>query len=124
MFNSISESLLLNGNQIYRKFSFFSLLSHHFILMEISQMPTYEYKCLKCNYLFEQFQKITDDPVTECPNCKGKVKRLISGGAGPIFKGSGFYQTDYKNTSKRPSTKETESPKIETKKTDSTGKKE
>ena len=67
-------------------------------------MPTYEYKCLNCNLKFELFQKINDDPVTECPKCKGKVKRLISGGAGPIFKGSGFYQTDYKNTAKEPAT--------------------
>jgi len=60
-------------------------------------MPTYEYKCLECGHLFELFQKITEEPVTECPKCKGHVKRLIGMGAGPIFKGSGFYQTDYKN---------------------------
>ncbi len=87
-------------------------------------MPTYEYKCLKCNLKFELFQKINDDPVTECPNCKGKVKRLISGGTGPIFKGSGFYQTDYKNTGKEHTTKNTELPKSEPKKTDSNTKKE
>ncbi|NMB81215.1 MAG: zinc ribbon domain-containing protein [Ignavibacteria bacterium] len=64
-------------------------------------MPTYEYKCLECGHLFEIFQRITEEPVTECPKCKGNVKRLIGMGAGPIFKGSGFYQTDYKNTSKK-----------------------
>lgn len=62
-------------------------------------MPTYEYKCLKCDHRFELFQKMTADPVKECPVCGGEVKRLIGAGAGPIFKGSGFYQTDYKNKS-------------------------
>jgi putative FmdB family regulatory protein len=60
-------------------------------------MPTYEYKCLSCGNLFEYFQKITDEPIVKCENCGGELKRLISGGAGPIFKGTGFYQTDYKN---------------------------
>lgn len=60
-------------------------------------MPTYDYKCLKCNEKFEVFQKINDDPIDKCPKCGGEVKRLIGAGAGPIFKGSGFYQTDYKN---------------------------
>jgi putative FmdB family regulatory protein len=65
-------------------------------------MPTYDYKCLECENIFEVFQKITEEPITKCPKCNGKVKRLISAGAGPIFKGSGFYQTDYKNGSKKP----------------------
>ncbi len=60
-------------------------------------MPTYDYKCLDCNYTFEEFQKMTDDPLEVCPKCKGKLKRLIGAGVTPIFKGSGFYQTDYKN---------------------------
>jgi len=64
-------------------------------------MPTYEYKCLDCGNVFEMFQKITDEPAKECPKCKGKVKRLLGAGAGPIFKGSGFYQTDYKNADSR-----------------------
>ncbi len=59
-------------------------------------MPTYEYACQKCGYQFEEFQAITADPLTECPECGGEVKRLISAGAGLIFKGSGFYITDYK----------------------------
>lgn len=63
-------------------------------------MPTYDYKCNNCNYTFELFQKMTDEPVKECPKCKGPVIRLIGAGAGPIFKGSGFYQTDYKNNGK------------------------
>lgn len=60
-------------------------------------MPTYDYKCLNCNEKFEVFQKITDEPADKCPKCGGKVKRLIGAGAAPIFKGNGFYQTDYKN---------------------------
>lgn len=62
-------------------------------------MPTYEYKCSKCEELFEYFQKITDLPIKECPVCGGELKRLISGGAGIIFKGSGFYSTDNKSSS-------------------------
>ena len=60
-------------------------------------MPTYEYACPKCGYEFEQFQSMNDKPLTKCPKCgKPGVKRLIGGGAGLIFKGSGFYITDYK----------------------------
>lgn len=62
-------------------------------------MPTYDYKCLQCGHSFEEFQKMTDEPLTECPECGGEVKRLIGTGLSPIFKGSGFYQTDYKNNS-------------------------
>jgi len=82
-------------------------------------MPTYEYKCSECGYKFELFQKITDNPATECPQCKGMVKRLISTGAGTIFKGSGFYQTDYKNKTKNPNGGETVKPKTESKKNES-----
>jgi putative FmdB family regulatory protein len=63
-------------------------------------MPTYDYKCSDCDYSFEVFQKITEDPLQVCPECSGKLKRLIGPGAGPIFKGSGFYQTDYKTNIK------------------------
>lgn len=59
-------------------------------------MPTYEYECEKCGYRFEKFQRMSDAPVRRCPRCGGKVRRLITGGAGIIFKGSGFYVTDYK----------------------------
>jgi len=62
-------------------------------------MPTYDYKCTECNHAFEMFQMMTADPITNCPECNGIVKRLIGTGAGPIFKGSGFYQTDYKKSS-------------------------
>ncbi|NWF89966.1 MAG: zinc ribbon domain-containing protein [Ignavibacteriaceae bacterium] len=60
-------------------------------------MPTYQYKCLACGHKFEMFQKMNDQPIKHCPECKGEVKRLLGAGAGPIFKGSGFYHTDYKN---------------------------
>lgn len=59
-------------------------------------MPTYEYECEKCKEKFEAFQSMTEKPLEECPKCKGPVKRLIGRGAGIIFKGSGFYATDYK----------------------------
>ena len=62
-------------------------------------MPTYDYRCLSCGNNFEMFQYMTEHHLSNCPECDGKVKRLIGAGAGPIFKGSGFYQTDYKNTS-------------------------
>ena len=62
-------------------------------------MPTYQYECTKCGYTFDVFQKITDEPVKVCPKCGSPVKRLISGGMGIIFKGSGFYTTDYKRSS-------------------------
>lgn len=61
-------------------------------------MPTYEYECPKCGHAFEQFQSMRDEPIKRCPKCKKLgVKRLIGGGAGLIFKGTGFYITDYKN---------------------------
>jgi putative FmdB family regulatory protein len=63
-------------------------------------MPTYEYACPKCGHHFEQFQSMRDEPLKKCPQCKKTgLKRLIGGGAGLIFKGSGFYITDYKKTS-------------------------
>ena len=62
-------------------------------------MPTYDYKCDECGHEFEVFQSIKDDPVRTCPVCNSAVHRVIFGGAGLIFKGSGFYITDYKNKS-------------------------
>jgi len=58
-------------------------------------MPTYEYECAKCGN-FDFFQNMKDDPLKKCPKCGGKVHRLIGGGSGIIFKGTGFYETDYK----------------------------
>ena len=60
-------------------------------------MPTYEYKCDACGHTFETFQQITDKPLKTCPKCrKKKLCRLIGTGAAILFKGSGFYQTDYR----------------------------
>ena len=60
-------------------------------------MPTYVYRCEECGHEFEEFQSITDKPLETCPKCKGKVERVISGGAGFVFKGSGFYITDHRS---------------------------
>ena len=62
-------------------------------------MPTYEYECADCGRKFEQFQKMTDQPLSQCPFCSGSVRRLISSGGGFIFKGNGFYTTDYRSDS-------------------------
>jgi len=64
-----------------------------------STMPTYDYECPKCGHEFETYQPITDDPLTKCPQkgCRGKIQRLIGGGGGLLFKGSGFYITDYRS---------------------------
>ncbi|MDR3275637.1 MAG: zinc ribbon domain-containing protein [Treponema sp.] len=59
-------------------------------------MPTYEYECKTCGHHFELFQKMSDEPVKTCPRCSREVRRLINGGSGIIFKGSGFYVTDKK----------------------------
>ncbi|HEX6911684.1 MAG TPA: FmdB family zinc ribbon protein [Longimicrobium sp.] len=59
-------------------------------------MPTYEYRCPECGNEFEKFGKMSDPPVTECPHCHAQAQRRISGGAGLVFKGSGFYITDYR----------------------------
>jgi len=61
-------------------------------------MPTYDYKCEACGHRFEAFQSIKDDPIEKCPSCGNySVQRLISPGGGLIFKGSGYYITDYRN---------------------------
>jgi putative FmdB family regulatory protein len=63
-------------------------------------MPTYEYECTACGKHLEHFQSMKDAPIRKCPKCgKLRLKRLISGGAGVIFKGSGFYTTDYRSSS-------------------------
>lgn len=58
-------------------------------------MPTYEYKCPKCGNKFDESQKMTAKPVAKCPKCGAKAERQMSAGAGLVFKGSGFYLTDY-----------------------------
>jgi len=62
-------------------------------------MPTYEYQCQACGHTTEYFQSVKEPPRTVCPKCNGELKRLVSSGAGLIFKGSGFYETDYKKKS-------------------------
>ena len=62
-------------------------------------MPTYDYLCLDCTHKFDHYQSIGSEPLTECPECGGYLKRLIGGGAGLIFRGPGFYCTDYRKDS-------------------------
>ncbi|MFN3135069.1 MAG: FmdB family zinc ribbon protein [Candidatus Kryptonium sp.] len=71
-------------------------------------MPVYEYQCDSCGYIFEEFHGVNDEPLKICPKCGGSVRRKISAGVGLIFKGSGFYITDYKrgNSSKSESKSE------------------
>ena len=57
-------------------------------------MPTYEYECKTCGHSFEAFQSMSDAPLSECPECGKDIRRVINGGTGVIFKGSGFYVTD------------------------------
>ena len=83
------------------------------------QMPTYEYSCEKCGQNFDAFQSMRDEPFRECPKelCRlpkwghGKVKRLLGTGAGLIFKGSGFYSTDYRSDSYKEAAKKDSAPK-------------
>ena len=81
-------------------------------------MPTYDYQCKTCRFEFEEFQSIASEPLKICPKCSGTVERKISGGTGLIFKGSGFYITDYKNNkpaNDKPTAKTKESDKPKTK---------
>ena len=85
-------------------------------------MPTYEYECKKCGHEFELFQGINDEPKKRCPKCKGKVVRLPGIGSGIIFKGSGFYATDYRSDSYMSGAK-SDTPKTETTKPKKSAKK-
>ena len=80
-------------------------------------MPTYDYECPSCG-TFELFQSITANPIRKCPTCKSKVKRLIATGGGLLFKGSGFYITDYRSEDYK------KQAKAETKAADGKGKKD
>jgi putative FmdB family regulatory protein len=95
-------------------------------------MPTYDYVCDSCGHEFEAFESITSQPQTDCPECKTpKLRRKIGPGAAILFKGSGFYKTDYrsdsyksaakaeKSSSESSSTSKSDSPKSDTPKTDS-----
>jgi putative FmdB family regulatory protein len=82
-------------------------------------MPTYDYECDGCGHTFEEWQSFHDDPLTKCPSCKKKkLRRLMGGGAAIIFKGSGFYETDYRKESYKSAEKaeaEAAAPKAEAK---------
>jgi len=74
-------------------------------------MPTYEYECKKCEYKFEVFQSMTDKPKKRCPKCRSGLRKLIGAGSGIIFKGSGFYATDYRSKDYKRKLKEETKPK-------------
>ena len=86
-------------------------------------MPTYEYQCQKCKKRHEAYQSIMAKPLTRCPKCKGKLKRLLGSGSGFLFKGGGFYITDYRSKSYQEAKKKdqpapsTPKPSSDTKKT-------
>jgi putative FmdB family regulatory protein len=92
-------------------------------------VPTYEYECRQCGHRFETFQSMKDEALKVCPKCGGALRRLIGTGAGIIFKGSGFYQTDYRSKSYKDKAKseggdagaKKESPSPETKKDKKSG---
>jgi putative FmdB family regulatory protein len=100
-------SFLLKKSQVC--FLLFSILRNRalalpyvfvFVNRRSIEMPTYEYRCENCGYEMEAFQSMKDEPLKKCPECsKNKLKRLIGTGAGIIFKGSGFYETDYRSDS-------------------------
>jgi putative FmdB family regulatory protein len=77
-------------------------------------MPTYEYECKSCGYGFEAFQSMSEEPLKDCPKCGKEVRRIIFGGAGVIFKGSGFYVTDKGKSSGKASADPEKKPKTET----------
>lgn len=73
-------------------------------------MPIYEYQCQNCGHLFEELQSMNEEHLTLCPSCgKNELKRLLGAGSGVIFKGSGFYLTDYKKADKKSPAKPKES---------------
>lgn len=85
-------------------------------------MPTYEYRCSACGHEFERFQKMSDPPVRTCPECgKRKAERRISAGGGLVFKGPGFYATDYRKDGPPKAKEGGESAKKEPKATDGSG---
>jgi len=86
-------------------------------------MPTYQYKCNSCGHEFEEFQSITEAPLDKCPKCGKKPRRIITGGAGFLLKGSGFYTTDYRSESyKAAARKDTEASSAASSSSDSTAK--
>ena len=87
-------------------------------------MPTYDYECDACGHTFELFQSITDAPQRKCPECKKlKLRRLFGTGAAVVFKGSGFYQTDYRSDSYKKAAEKDKKSTDEPKKKESTSEK-
>ena len=86
-------------------------------------MPTYEYECQKCGHTFEEFQSIKAEPLQKCnkKGCRGKVRRLVSAGSGLLFKGSGFYITDYRSEGYKKAAKAGDSPAPSTASSESNG---
>lgn len=79
-------------------------------------MPTYDYQCSACGHTFDELQSFSEPPLTKCPKCKkNKLERLFGGGGAIIFKGSGFYETDYRRTGENAPKPEGEAAKSETK---------
>jgi putative FmdB family regulatory protein len=79
-------------------------------------MPTYDYQCSACGHTFDELQSFSEPPLTKCPKCKkNKLERLFGGGGAIIFKGSGFYETDYRRTGENAPKPEGEDAKSETK---------
>jgi putative FmdB family regulatory protein len=74
-------------------------------------MPTYTYICKDCGHKYDKLQSITTEPDKTCPQCSGEVERLIGGGIGIVFKGTGFYVTDYKKNSPNNDSKQNKSEK-------------
>ncbi len=73
-------------------------------------MPTYDYECTRCGHGFEKFQSISAPVLKRCPSCRGKLRRLIGTGSGLLFKGSGFYSTDYRSKGYEQARKNEEKP--------------
>ena len=82
-------------------------------------MPTYDYVCDACGHAFEEWQSFKDDALTKCPVCKKKkLRRLFGGGVAVLFKGSGFYETDYRSEAYKSAAKADEAPKADAKPAD------
>lgn len=77
-------------------------------------MPTYDYRCSECGHTFEEFQAMSAELLTTCPKCgKGSLRRGLGGGAGMIFRGEGFYQTDYKQSGNKKKEADTKKEKVQ-----------
>ena len=80
-------------------------------------MPTYQYACTECGHAFDQFQSFSDDALSECPECAGRLRKVFNA-VGVVFKGSGFYRTDSRKPEKTESGSKTDAPKSDSPKSD------